>query len=328
MPISLTQIQRTTAADTSSAMRIPRVVRNFAWIGAALTLCALVFAAAMRLRAAGFDCAPWPDCYRAATFDTAPLIVAVRLAHRISAGLVLLCAIVIALACFGTQASPRLARTRAALAVAGILLLAGLGRFSGPTAPAFVSLANLLLGLGVAVAFASIAVAATSPRRAPAATDRVTAIALMFMTISGSIASTHRPSEECSHSWLCGTLSDPGSFTTWIASGHRILGVLSVVWLLAWALRSYRAGAERGWVLLLCTAGLALLGFGILQATGAGAPSIALMHHAATGLALVAAVGCSRRNPPSSHPTGSKMPVDRIAAAPPHDGHDTERTSP
>lgn len=304
MPPSFTQVQVSSAAaaDASRAARARRLVATLAWTGAFLTLCVLVLAAAMRLQAAGLGCEPWPECYRSASAHAVETPAWARLAHRISAMLVSLCALTIAVVCFGTRVEPRLPRFRPALVVVGVAVLAGLGRFSGPTASASVALANLLLGLGLAITFASLAVTPPRTRDMPRSADWLTAAVLAITTVLGGIASTHRLAGECADLLGCGVVSGAGSVAAWIVNGHRVLGILAVVWTLAWAVRSYRAGAKGGWVLLLCAASLALLGLGAAQASGIGALPVALMHHAASGIALVAAVACVGRDGPRARP--------------------------
>ena len=198
--------------------------------------------------------------------------------------------------------------------VIGVAVLAGLGRFSGPTASASVSLANLLLGLGLAVTFASLAVTSPRTRDRLSTADKFTAVVLAIATILGGIASTHHLSGECTAFLGCGRLSGAGPAAAWIVDGHRVLGILAVAWTCAWAVRSYRAGAKGAWVLLLCGASLALLGLGAAQASGIGALPVALMHHAASGIALVAAVACMDRDDRRAHLTWRKAAIGRTMA--------------
>jgi heme a synthase len=289
---------RLPAAATNDATRVARarsLVRKLAWTGAALTLCVLVLAAAMRFQAAGVGCEPWPECYGSDAARAIKTPAWARLAHRVSAMLVSVCALTIAMICFRTRAEPRLPRARATLVVVGVAILAGLGRFSGPNATASVALANLLLGLGLATMLASLTVTPRTRGTPTPAVDWVTAIVLAITTVLGGISSTHRLSSNCADFLACSALADASPAAMWIVSGHRALGVLAVLWTCAWAIWSYRAGARGAWALLLFGASLALLAFGAAQASGIGALSVALMHHAASGIALVAAVACTDR---------------------------------
>lgn len=296
--------------DQSRAARARRLVRNLALTGAALTLCVLVLAAAMRFQAAGVGCEPWPECYGSEGARAIKTPAWARLAHRVSAMLVSLCALTIAMVCFRTRAEPRLPKARAAFVLVGVAMLAGLGRFSGPDATASVALANLLLGLGLATMFASLAVPSRARDTPTPAVDWVTAIVLAITTVLGGIASTHRLSGNCADLPGCSALADAGPAALWIVSGHRALGVLAVLWACAWALWSYRAGARGAWALLLVGASLALLAFGAAQASGIGTLSVALMHHAASGIALVTAVACTDREDRRARITGAKSSGD------------------
>jgi len=290
--------------------RARRLVRNLALTGAALTLAVLVLAAAMRFQAAGVGCEPWPECYGSDVARAIKTPSWARLAHRISAMAVSVCALMIAMICFRTRAEPRLPRARAAFVLVGVAILAVLGRFSGPDATASVALANLLLGLGVATMLASLAATPRTRGATTPAVDWVTAILLAIATVLGAVASTHRLSGSCTDLLGCSALADAGPAAFWIVGGHRALGILAVLWTCAWAIWSYRAGARGAWALLLFGASLAMLAFGAAQASGIGALSVALMHHAASGIALVAAVACTDREDRRARTTGAKSSSD------------------
>lgn len=296
MPTSLLQVQASPPNDERElrAMRARRFIRTVAWSGAALTLCVLVLAAAMRLQAAGLGCEPWPACYGASAVHVVDPPAWTRLAHRIAAMLVALCAVTVAVLCFGARGGPRLPKVRPLVVVVGVAALAGLGRFSGPAAPPAIALANLLLGLAVTLAFASLATSPQAGRRLSTA-DRFTAVALAATVVLGGIASTYRLAAGCTELLACTADAPAAAALGWIVGGHRIMGVAAVLWTCAWAAASYRRGAARGWVLLLIASCLAAAAFGFVQATGIAALPAALMHHALGGVALVAAVACTAR---------------------------------
>jgi heme a synthase len=300
MPTSLLQVQVSPSNDERElrAMRARRLVRTVAWSGAALTLCVLVLAAAMRLQAAGLGCEPWPTCYGAGIVRVVEPPAWTRLAHRVAAMLVALCAVTVAVLCFSARGGPRLPKIRPLVVVGGVAALAGLGRFSGPTAPSAVALANLLLGLTVTLAFASLATSPQPGRRLSTA-DRFTAVALAATVVLGGVASTYRLAAGCTGLLGCTADAPTAAALGWIVGSHRIVGVAAVLWTCAWAAASYRRGAARGWVLVLIASCLAAAAFGFVQAAGIAALPAALMHHALGGVALVAAVACTvRKDPP------------------------------
>jgi cytochrome c oxidase assembly protein subunit 15 len=304
------RLPATGVTDATRVARARRLVRNLALTGAVLTLSVLVLAAAMRFQAAGVGCEPWPECYGSDAARAIRTPAWARLAHRISAMAVSVCALMIAMICFRTRADPRLPRARAALVIIGVAILAGLGRFSGPNATASVALANLLLGLALAAMLASLAVTPRTRGAPTPAVDWVTAIVLAITTVLGGIASTHRLAGNCADFLACSALADASPAAMWIAGGHRALGVLAVLWTCAWAIWSYRAGARGAWAMLLVGASLALIAFGAAQASGIGALSVALMHHAASGIALVAAVACTDREDRRARTTGAESSSD------------------
>jgi hypothetical protein len=173
-----------------------------------------------------------------------------------------------------------------------------------------VALANLLLGLALATTLASLAVTPRTRDTPTPAVDWVTAIVLAITTVLGGISSTHRLSGNCADLFACSALADASPAGVWIAGGHRTLGVVVALWTCAWAIWSYRGGARGAWALLLFGASLALPAFGAAQASGIGALWVALMHHAASGVALVAAVACTDRGDRRTRATGAESSGD------------------
>ena len=164
--------------------------RRFVFLRRAAVLCGVLvltitsLSAFIRLSNAGLGCTDWPRCYgqvlreaqrhehasvgdneAVAPVGHSPAVAAARLAHRISAVVVMLLVIGMVMSCFATMPTLRL-QGRFALALLGMaLFLAVLGRWtSGARAPA-VAMANLLGGFAMLALCARIAGSVPSPQR-------------------------------------------------------------------------------------------------------------------------------------------------------------------
>lgn len=271
--------------DRARVDRMWRGVRRLAVIGALLTFCVLVLAAAMRLQAAGVGCSPWPACRGAAIAAPAETPLWIRLSHRIAATIVSLCSLGIVFVAFRRAPHARLPRIRAVVALIGVGVLAVLGRASGAGAAPIVSFTNLVGGLALLGTFVSMAMA--RPYRDAGPVDRVvgrTAFAIVATVVAGGIVSTYGLASACADGVLCGgALHD---VRAWGVLVHRVAGVALVPWLLVLGWHERRRGAASAWSTALAVVVTAQVVVGVVQSISGFPFAVALMHHALAGVLL------------------------------------------
>lgn len=141
------------------------VLRRVALACALLVIAIVGISAFIRLSAAGLDCVPWPRCYgQAQAAMQSGIIDVARLLHRVLA--VALLPLILLLVAGGFARKPDVWEQRwvAVLALALVLFLAVLGRWTtGAKVPA-VALGNLLGGFLLFALCARMAVVGRSPR--------------------------------------------------------------------------------------------------------------------------------------------------------------------
>jgi cytochrome c oxidase assembly protein subunit 15 len=271
--------------DRARIDRMWRGVRRLAAVGALLTFCVLVLAAAMRLQAAGIGCSPWPACRDAAIAAPADTPLWIRLSHRIAATVVSLCSLGIVFVAFRRAPHARLPRVRAVVALIGVGVLAVLGRASGAGAAPIVSLANLVGGLALLGTFVSMAMA--RPYRDAGKVDPVvgvTALAIVATIAAGGIVSTYGLASACADGVLCGgALHD---VRAWGVLVHRVAGIALVPCLLVLGARERRQGAGWSWATTLAVVLMVQAGVGVVQSSAGFPYSVALTHHALAGVLL------------------------------------------
>lgn len=271
--------------DRARVDRMWRGVRRLAAIGALLTFCVLVLAAAMRLQAAGIGCSPWPACRDAAIAAPTETPLWIRLSHRIAATIVSLCSLGIVFVAFRRAPHARLPRVRAVLALIGVGVLAVLGRASGAGAAPIVSFTNLVGGLALLGAFVSMAMA--RPYRDAGPVDRVvgrTAFGIVATIVAGGVVSTYGLASACADGVLCGgALHDVGA---WGVLVHRVAGVALVPWLLVLGAREWRRGTGWSWATVLAVVVTAQAVVGVVQSSAGFPYAVAVAHHALAAVLL------------------------------------------
>ncbi len=166
-------------------------LRRAALLCAVLVLAVTSLSAYIRLSKVGLGCADWPQCYGqslrqlqqgvVAGADEPATTVAARLAHRVTAVCVLLMAVTMAMACFGTRPVLR-AEGAMALALLGLaLFLAVLGRWSSGARVPAVTMGNLLGGFAMLALCARLAMAGHS---LPAPGLRAWVVVAMFLLLA------------------------------------------------------------------------------------------------------------------------------------------------
>lgn len=140
------------------------MIRRLALVACVLTLCITAASAFIRHTQAGLGCTPWPACERAGTVrvpsvDAASIaepdaVFVARALHRVSATLVGLLALAVAL--FGWSRFGGADRAAALLVLGITLYLSWLGRFTPHDLP-LVTVGNVLGGFALAAAFGWIA---------------------------------------------------------------------------------------------------------------------------------------------------------------------------
>lgn len=148
------------------------MLRRTAMACALLVIAIVGISAFLRLSAAGLDCSPWPRCYgqvqagmQSGTIDIA------RLFHRVLAVTLLPLILLLVMAGFARKPDAWEQRWTSVLALALVLFLAVLGRWTtGAKVPA-VSLGNLLGGFLLFALCARMALVGRSPRGADALSD-------------------------------------------------------------------------------------------------------------------------------------------------------------
>lgn len=126
-------------------------MRRLALACASLGLAVVGISAYMRLKAAGLDCTDWPACYGRVLQLAAPAHdPLVRLMHRITATLALVCTLAIIWYCRGEAPLHRTARAAKALLLL-MLVLAVVGPFSADPSLTLATLVNILGGILVVV---------------------------------------------------------------------------------------------------------------------------------------------------------------------------------
>lgn len=275
--------------DASLLERNVRLVRRLARIGAALTLCVLALAAFMRLQGHGIGCVPWPECAQAVPAQSADAPAWARLAHRIAAMLVSLCALTIALCVLPKRAGPGMPRGRTIVAVVIVVALSVLGRRSGASQSAEITFANLMLGMGLAATFASMA-AWASPGRAATGPSRTTPWLIGVVMVLGSIDSAWHVGRACAGTLGCTAVEASAGAGRWLAGSHHLIGAAVILWVIAQAWRAWRAGERDAATLASAAAAATLAVLGVIQWYGITSPALAVGHHLAAGIVLVAAV--------------------------------------
>lgn len=273
------------AFDRARVDRAWRGLRRLAAVGAVLTFCVLVLAAAMRLQAAGIGCEPWPACRDAAIAAPGETPLWIRLAHRIAATVVSLCALGILFVAFRRAPHARLPRVRAVVALAGVGVLAVLGRASGAGAGPAVLITNLLGGLALLGTFVSMAMA--RPYRDAGRVDAATgwtSAGIVATIVLGGVVSTFGLASACSEGVLCGPAwQDPRA---WVVLVHRLGAVGLVPWLLVLGVRERRSGTGWSWAIVLAVVATAQAAVGVVQSVAGFPYATALGHHALAGVVL------------------------------------------
>lgn len=153
------------------------LIRWLALAACVLTLCVTAASAFIRHTQTGLGCQPWPQCQAAArearadgAAATPDAVSVARAAHRVSAMLVGLLALAIAL--FGWSRLGGADRIAAAFALADTLFLSWLGRYTPHDLP-LVTIGNVVGGLALAAAFGWIAAATVRGRPGAAGAARL-----------------------------------------------------------------------------------------------------------------------------------------------------------
>ncbi len=301
---------RCAPADDPLASR-RRTVRRLAQLGVVLMIAVIALSAFLRLAQSGVGCEGWPGCYErtireaGSTAPVHPIVAPARIAHRVVASTMLVCALMLGVATLAKR--PRLAREgRMALGlIVLVLALATLGAVArGSTAP-MVILGNLLGGFAMLALCARLASAAPAPSPALRRWARVgLALAAAEVALGGLVDARHAAAacgswEQCARialdaGWDAGVLDprhapDTGAIVApyargaWIQWLHRSGAVLLVPVLVAVtlvALRDRRHAAAATLVALL-VAQLAL--GGLLASAGMPLPQV-LAHNLAAAL--------------------------------------------
>lgn len=143
------------------------VLRRTALACALLVLAIVGISAFIRLTAAGLDCSPWPRCYgQVQALVPSVTIETVRVLHRVLAIALLPLILLLVMAGFARKPDAWEQRWLPALALALVLFLAVLGRWTtGAKVPA-VALGNLLAGFLLFALCTRMALVGQSPRGA------------------------------------------------------------------------------------------------------------------------------------------------------------------
>jgi cytochrome c oxidase assembly protein subunit 15 len=295
-----------------------RQLRRLAWLCAALVLAVTSLSAYLRLSKAGLGCTDWPACYaqsqrepqRAASREQDGDFVAARLAHRVSAVLVL--GVVVVMLCIGAPAGAgrrsAMALTLALLVLA--LFLALIGRWSMESRVPALTLGNLLGGFAMLALSVRLALPQRTPVPRPLHRLAVVATVLLVAQVAlGGLVSGSFAGLSCSAWSDClraaagadWTSLDPwreprlGALPPFNADGalpqalHRGLALVVAAVLCATAFLAWRQGWRGSAVLLLAL----LLAQGVLglAMVSAGLPlALALLHNIVAALLLAALV--------------------------------------
>ena len=288
-------------------------IRRLALASAVLVLVIITCSAALRLAQSGLGCADWPACYAAAADpEAAPPAAAwqtwVRGAHRVSATLVSLLLIIIALMGW-ERLGQRAARPHAVLSLVMAGFLAWLGRMTPSTLPAVV-LGNLLGGMLMAALLFALwsrlredagnAVAAGMRRSTPA---MAMALLLLQVALGGLIGARHA-ALACRGDAGCGSLGSPDwavfnpfvltvaepAALRWLVMVHVVVAVMATAVVAAAALHMLRRdGARRaGRILLVMLAVQIVLGVCAAVVTS---PLLAVLAHNLVAALLVSLLG-------------------------------------
>ncbi|MDP2369300.1 COX15/CtaA family protein [Rhodoferax sp.] len=146
-----------------------RSLRPLLWTALVLALLILGSSATLRLSANGIGCSPWPSCYgmveTANQVQGTSLIKALRLAHRLTATIFAVLALVVV--AIGWRAWARPARLVSLVMLIVTVLLAWVGLYTPSPLPA-VTVVNVLGGLALVGFTAALLTASKPPRVGPA----------------------------------------------------------------------------------------------------------------------------------------------------------------
>lgn len=279
---ALTQVQGpATPVRSARVDRTWRVLRTLAWTGSALTFLVLLLAAAMRLQTAGFGCDPWPAC-RALARSANAVPPWIRLAHRVAAMLVAVCAVAMLMLAFGRDENGGYPRRRAMLATGCVVMLAVLGRASRVDASAAIQLGNLLGGFALAGLLVSVAVERRSAGAgAPKRLAWAGTVVAMSALASGALSSILAGDPSCTVAGECGAGATMAVLVPWTAWIHRFLAVALTGWfVVAW----YRLGGRLRAILTLTVSIQCTLG--LWQSLFRGSLVATLIHHGISVLLL------------------------------------------
>lgn len=293
------------------------MIRWLAVVACVLTVCITGSSAFIRHAQAGVGCPTWPACERASTSapaeSAAPAVRAARALHRVSAMVVGV--LVLLLAVFGWSSASAGTRAALAFALADTLFLAWLGRLTPHPIP-LVTIGNLLGGLALAASFAWIAAArprfaaardasANAPRAAAAAPIvPVVLFALLLLAAAawvGTMIGAHDAIGACTGGACAGDwrfdaaaldpLRAPGGLDAASARGlhwvHRAIGAAFVVAAFGVAVR-VRAHGRTGLSTLLVAAALAQVALGAGTALGTDPLATATAHNLLAALLAAA----------------------------------------
>jgi len=186
------------------------MLRRTAMACAFLVITIVGISAFLRLSAAGLDCSPWPRCYGQvqAAMQSGTIDVA-RLFHRVLAVTLLPLILLLVMAGFARKPDAWEQRWTSVLAVALVLFLAVLGRWTtGAKVPA-VALGNLLGGFLLFALCARMALVGRSPRGANELSDsarrwlRFAIGAVVLQVASGGLVSSSLAGLSCPSFTAC-----------------------------------------------------------------------------------------------------------------------------
>ena len=306
------------------------MIRRLVLLACVLTLCITAASAFIRHTQAGLGCTPWPACERAATVRPPSVssssaaqpdgIFVARALHRVSAALVGLLALAVAL--FGWSRFGGADRAAAMLVLGITLSLSWLGRFTPHDLP-LVTVGNVLGGFALAAAFGWIAAGRPAGHASGRAVPAVAGLAwaalglVALQSAFGILIGARRAVGAC-EDLACLPVSmpalavfDPGVVALAVGADaqalhlvHRLLGlaILACIGVALLRIRGARAagpasggaGAASGRTVAALVCVLVLAALGMATASGFAGVAGGTLHNLLAGTLCVLLAGLAR----------------------------------